>query len=57
MAWHTTKAIGCAVQLCPKIGTILVCNYDQGNVIGSPIYVAGNTCSGCKSSCSNGLCL
>ncbi|KAI6212409.1 hypothetical protein M3Y94_00020200 [Aphelenchoides besseyi] len=59
MAWSHCASVGCAVQVC-KETTLVVCNYDQGNMMNAPIYKAGGeSCSACDSTrtvCRNDLC-
>ncbi|KAI6186032.1 SCP extracellular domain containing protein [Aphelenchoides besseyi] len=59
MAWSHCASVGCAVQVCDKT-TLVVCNYDQGNLMNAPIYKAGReSCSACDFSrtvCRNDLC-
>ncbi|MBF0154278.1 MAG: SCP-like extracellular [Magnetococcales bacterium] len=39
VVWHTTREVGCAMQLCPDQGQIWVCNYDpHGNIVGERPY-------------------
>ncbi|CAI2351494.1 unnamed protein product [Caenorhabditis sp. 36 PRJEB53466] len=68
MVWSKTGSIGCGVKNCgpdPSMNNwnqvVVVCQYkQQGNILNSPIYKKGSTCSACPSgtSCesSSGLC-
>ncbi|XP_019546200.3 antigen 5 like allergen Cul n 1 [Aedes albopictus] len=58
---RTTK-VGCAMVsyvVSPFTTKLLVCNYGFTNMVGLPIYVAGDACSKCTTGCSRtypGLC-
>ncbi|CAI2354999.1 unnamed protein product [Caenorhabditis sp. 36 PRJEB53466] len=68
MAWSKTGSLGCGVKNCGPDSSmnnwnrlVVVCQYKaQGNVLNTPIYQKGSTCSACPSgtSCesSSGLC-
>ncbi|EYC11696.1 hypothetical protein Y032_0050g2051 [Ancylostoma ceylanicum] len=51
MVWGTTSKIGCGIQNCPGVQTLVVCHYkDAGNVLTNPprqIYEVGQVCSHC----------
>ena len=68
MVWSTSKAVGCAVHRCSRLGGLpwtrpayfVVCNYNpSGNWKGQRPYQYGRQCSRCPSDaphCVNGLC-
>lgn len=71
MVWAKAKQLGCALQDCHNAHeqqgmgnwpsedwTILVCNYNVGNVQKEDIYTVGEPCSECPSECQckDGLC-
>ncbi|XP_062553203.1 antigen 5 like allergen Cul n 1-like isoform X2 [Armigeres subalbatus] len=57
-----TSRIGCAMVSYNRqrfINKLLVCNYGLTNIVNQPVYVAGNSCSGCTTGCNSqypGLC-
>ncbi|CAD5220134.1 unnamed protein product [Bursaphelenchus okinawaensis] len=57
MSWAKCRSMGCSVQKC-SFGTFVVCNYENGNMMGDNIYESGETCSNCPAGtkCNDGLC-
>ncbi|RCN40900.1 SCP-like protein [Ancylostoma caninum] len=48
MVWAETDKVGCGIQHCPGVQTLVVCNYLKGgNVMNRKIYELGQPCSMC----------
>ncbi|CAB05010.2 SCP domain-containing protein [Caenorhabditis elegans] len=48
MVWAGTKYVGCGVKRCDPINVVVVCMYyQQGNLVGRPIYKEGPPCTAC----------
>ncbi|XP_013407800.1 GLIPR1-like protein 1 isoform X2 [Lingula anatina] len=63
VVWATTRQVGCGINMCTNgaiFGTwyYIVCRYwPQGNWMGTKPYIAGPSCSKCKTgACKNNLC-
>jgi len=62
VVWALTKEVGCGIMVYnPKPNEYieyLVCNYGpSGNFGGKPVYIAGETASGCPNGDDDGLCI
>ncbi|KIH63211.1 SCP-like protein [Ancylostoma duodenale] len=58
MGWARSYKIGCAVVDCPA-NTFTVCRYEvKGNILNEPIYMIGQPCAACPTTCiqGEGLC-
>ncbi|KAL6732445.1 hypothetical protein Aduo_003205 [Ancylostoma duodenale] len=58
MGWARSYKIGCAVVDCPA-NTFTVCRYEvKGNILNGPIYMIGQPCAACPTTCiqGEGLC-
>lgn len=62
MIQDKSSRIGCAVSSYKRgkfNWILLACNYSYTNVIGTPVYTKGKSCSQCKTGCNSeyaGLC-
>ncbi|KAH7712196.1 VAP1 protein [Aphelenchoides avenae] len=45
MAWGAATKVGCGVAHCRgNVGTLVVCNYDKGNLLNAKVYEMGQPC-------------
>lgn len=48
IVWGNSDAVGCAISLFNGNTAFVICNFAQGNLMGTPVYEAGTTASKCE---------